>query len=298
MKYIILFFVLITSYTTAWAGDDDIYFGMVEDVPGVYYGEGNNTKVRVLFSYKAKKWQAYKSDCEDSDCLSNITNSYPKEVTWFIGLDGRQVGKVTAKTPKKFEFYSHIGHQTIAEGDAPTIGKASNEFSGFSGKVVHRPLVAVSKPYFQDPQKWKRHQATPELTKQALAIVRKHAPALCKAGKEETSPLIPLHLTQAHLNIRSHKSTDGRLLLMVSINDAYYCDGGAGDGLYDPQMFAIDSAGKTHYLGSGLKLVDAGDYDGDGVSELVMSLSRYNRGGYVLFSNLFVEVARFEFSYH
>lgn len=298
MKYIVILFVLLASTPAAWAGDDEIFFGMVEDVPGVYYGEGHSTKVRVLFSYKAKKWKAYKSDCGDSDCLSNVTNTYPKEVTWFIGLDGRQVGKVTAKTPKKFEFYAHIGHQNIVEGKAPVIGKATNEFSGFAGDMVHRPLVAVSKPDFQDPQRWKRYQPTPELAKQTLQIMRKHAPAFCKEGKNETSPLIPYRLEQGDLNIRSHKSTDGSLLLTVSVKDAYYCEGGAGNGWYDVQTFAIDAAGGAHYLGPGLILVDAGDYDGDGASEIVMSLSRYNRGGYVLFSSAFVEEARFEFSYH
>ena len=63
-------------------------------------------------------------------------------------------------------------------------------------------------------------------------------------------------------------------------------------------MFAIGADGETRYLGPGLILVDAGDYDGNGTSELVMSLSRYNRGGYVLFSNTFIEEARFEFGYH
>lgn len=297
MRLVVLFSLAILSAAVR-AADDAILLGMVEDVPGVYSGESHSTKVRVLFSYKAKKWRAYKSDCEDSECLTNITSSYPKEVTWFVGLDGRQVGKVTAKTPKKFEFYAHIGHQNIVEGKAPVIGKATNEFSGFAGGLVHRPLVAVSKPNFHDPQRWKRYQPTPELAKQTLQIMRKHAPAFCKAGKNETSPLIPFSLEQGDLYIRSHKSADGSLLLTVSVKDAYYCEGGAGDGWYDVQTFAIDAAGGAHYLGPGLILVDAGDYNGDGASEIVMSLSRYNRGGYVLFSSVFVEEARFEFSYH
>jgi len=45
-------------------------------------------------------------------------------------------------------------------------------------------------------------------------------------------------------------------------------------------------------------LVDAGDYDNDGKSEIVFSISRYNRGGYELFYDDFKGHTVFEFSYH
>lgn len=50
----------------------------------------------------------------------------------------------------------------------------------------------------------------------------------------------------------------------------------------------------------GLMLLDAGDYDEDGHSELVFALSLYNRGGCVLFSDVaqdkFVTDARIKVS--
>jgi len=45
-------------------------------------------------------------------------------------------------------------------------------------------------------------------------------------------------------------------------------------------------------------LVDAGDYDSDGKSELVFSIDGYNRGGYKLFYDDFSRFATFEFGYH
>jgi hypothetical protein len=45
-------------------------------------------------------------------------------------------------------------------------------------------------------------------------------------------------------------------------------------------------------------LVDAGDYDNDGKSELVFSIDRYNRGGYELFYDDFKKRTIFEFGYH
>ena len=51
-------------------------------------------------------------------------------------------------------------------------------------------------------------------------------------------------------------------------------------------------------LGNGMWLVDAGDYDNDGKSELVFSIDRYNQGGYELFYADFKKHATFEFGYH
>lgn len=298
MRHIACLCILITLYAVAWAGDDVIFLGMVQDVPGVYAGESHSTKVRVLFFHQGNHWQAFKSNCENSECLIIVTKDFPVEVTWYVGFDGRQVGKVTAQTPKEFNFYAHIGLQDIIKGSAPVIGKASEEFSGFGGESVHRPLVAVSKPNFHDPQGWKRYPVTPALIKLARQVMRKSAPNLCKEGPSDIQPLIPFHYGGRDLEVSAHKSANGSLLLTISVNNAYNCKGGDGDGGYDSQMFAIGSAGDVKYLGPGLILVDAGDYDGDGSSELVMSLSRYNRGGYVLFSSTFVEEARFEFGYH
>jgi len=284
----------------SWAGDDDVVFlGAVEDVPGVYAGEGHSTKVRVLFSHRGNHWQAFRSECDSPICLADVASSFPKEIKWNIGLDGHQVGTVTARTPDQFHFYAHVGLQDIIAGKAPVVGKASEEFSGFGGEPVHRPLVAESKPNFRDPEGWKRAKITPKIVSKALNVMRLKAPGVCKEGKSETQPLIPFHYDKNDLEIRAHKSANGRLLVTVSVKNAYYCEyDGAGDGAYDSQMFVINPDGTSRHLGPGLILVDAGDYDNNGDSELLMSLSLYNRGGYVLFSDAFVEEARFEFGYH
>ena len=45
-------------------------------------------------------------------------------------------------------------------------------------------------------------------------------------------------------------------------------------------------------------LVDAGDYDNDGKSEVLFSIAGYDRGGYELFYDDFQKHASFEFGYH
>ena len=51
-------------------------------------------------------------------------------------------------------------------------------------------------------------------------------------------------------------------------------------------------------MDSHMWLVDAGDYDGDGKSELVFAINDYNRCGYRLFYEDFGPRAVFVFRYH
>ncbi len=41
----------------------------------------------------------------------------------------------------------------------------------------------------------------------------------------------------------------------------------------------------ARYLGSNLELVDAGDFDGDGTSEVLFRYSAYDEDGYTLFTD-------------
>ena len=45
-------------------------------------------------------------------------------------------------------------------------------------------------------------------------------------------------------------------------------------------------------------LVDAGDYDNDGSSELIFSIDDYDLGGYKIFYDKFEKHTAFEFGYH
>lgn len=60
------------------------------------------------------------------------------------------------------------------------------------------------------------------------------------------------------------------------------CDG-RPDEAFTSQWFVITPEQQVRFLGSDMWLVDAGDYDHDGKSELVFSIDGDNRGGYKLF---------------
>src|SRR3984893_6004181 len=133
-----------------------VVLGVLEDVPGKYVGEPDSRRVRVVFEKSGDKWRPFRSNCPTQDCLKTIASEYPGEVAWTIAFDGKNLGKVTGRTPKVFDFYSEVGLQDITSiGPVPTVGKKSAEYGGFHGDPVVRPLIANSQPYFKDPEAWK-----------------------------------------------------------------------------------------------------------------------------------------------
>src|SRR5213593_414173 len=91
---------LICPSTSIGGPPQKIISGVLEDVPGHYAGQANFRGVRVLFQKNGNDWQPFRSQCPDQDCLRTITSEYPAQVTWTISFDGRDLGQVSARTPK------------------------------------------------------------------------------------------------------------------------------------------------------------------------------------------------------
>lgn len=275
--------------------------GVLEDVPGVYVGEPNVRRVRIVFQKSGRDWSAFRSDCRDEACLKAIASEFPHVVTWNVGFDGRALGQVTGRTPGEFKLYADVGQQEITSGGPiPTIGKRSPEFD-YTEAPVYRPLIANSQPYVRDPEAWKPSKPSPELIRLFRQQFRRTFPKLCRSSEDDTKSE-PFSYRDENVEIvRTYASSKGWTIARLRLIDATDCndveEGFAGFQIDDP-WFALDPQGGFHYLGSGMWLVDAGDYDNDGRSELVFSIDRENRGGYELFYDDFQKHVAFEFSYH
>ena len=273
--------------------------GVLEDVPGTYYGEPSARRVRVVFQKNGPAWKAFPSVCSDQDCLKTIASEYPPQVTWTIAFDGRQLGKVTARTPKDFQFYSHVGLQEIiGGGPVPRIAKKSEEYGGFLGAAVYRPLVANSRPYFRDPESWKPAQLPAEAVRLLRQEFRRQFPRVCKESSEGETKLEPfLYRDDEVAVVKAYASKKGWAIAELHLEEGAECDSEeAGFGL--DAWFVADPQRLARFLDQGIRLLDTGDYDNDGQSELVFSIDRYNRGGYELFYDNFRKRAVFEFFYH
>ncbi len=288
------------SVSPAKASGQTIVLGVLEDVPGVYAGEPNSPAVRVVFQKNGPGWQPFPSDCRNQDCLKTISSQYPREVAWTITFAGLSLGRVRGRTPKEFKFYSHIGLQEIVDaGSVPTIGKRSAEFGGFAEASVHRPLVANSQAYFSDPETWKPSVLPADLIGFLREQFRRRFPKFCKASNHDGGKLEPFPYRDEDVKVvKAYTSRKGWTVARLRLEEAIDCDDVEAGFEIGDRWFAVDPQKTAQYLGEGMWLVDAGDYDNDGKSEVVFSIDRYNRGGYELFWDDFKGHATFEFSYH
>jgi hypothetical protein len=290
--------VLILIALSACASEPTIMLGVLEEIPGGFAGESQHRAVRVSFQKKGREWQPFPSDCPDQVCLKTIASEYPPTATWTIAFSGRSLGQITAATPKDFEYYSGVGLQTIAsKGLIPSIGKKSADFSGFLATPVLRPLIAASQPYFKDPDSWKPAQPSPELAASLRVAFRKKFPKVSNCTSRDVDTPTPWLYRDADIKLnKAYSSNKGWFTVQIQLT-GNRCEGPTDDPFIG-QWFAVTSGGDPLFLGAGLWLVDAGDYDNDGKSELVFAIDRYNQGGYELFYDDFKSHAVFQFNYH
>jgi hypothetical protein len=221
-------------------------------------------------------------------------------VNWTIAFDGRDLGRVKARTPADFRFYSQVGIEEITYfGAIPTVGKRAREYGGFTGDPVYRPLVAVSSPNFKDPDEWKHAQLSQQQIDTARLLFRSKFPIASNCKNPDENKLKAWNYLDGDIKIQSaYSSSNGWSLIELALT-GYACDGPTDDdGPFDGQWYATAPSGKIRFLGSNMWLVDAGDYDGDGKSEVLFAVDGYDLGGYRLFYRDFSRSSEFLFSYH
>ena len=217
---------------------------------------------------------------------------------WTIAFDGRNVGQLTTSKPDKFDFYSYIGQEKIRGTEPiPAIGKPSQQFSGWIGQPVLHPLMAVSRPNYRDPEQWKPAQLAPELVKLVRSEFRQKFPKVSNCDNPDANNEKPWPYQDDNIKVvKTYSSNTGWAAVRVEL-EPYRCDGPADDAFVD-QWFSISPERQIRFLDTAMWLVDAGDYDSYGTSEIVFSLDDYDRGGYRLFYDHFKKEVVFEFIYH
>jgi len=292
---------LLVGYASANVFGQETVLGILEDNPGHYLGEANDRTVRVVFKKTGGDWEAFRSECGNQDCLKTIAADFPDHMTWTIGFDGKMLGTVATRAQEKFEWYSSIGQENIASnGPVPTIGQRLEEFGGWAGRPVYRPLVANSLPYFKDPESWKRTEPSAAVLGLLRGQFRNKFPQVTNCDNPDENRAKPWSYRDEDIKIfRAYSARSGWLVVSLHL-DENRCDG-PWEGPADPfstQWFALSPNREVSFLDQGMWLVDAGDYDNDGKSELVFTIGRYDRGGYEIFYDDFKKHASFEYSYH
>jgi len=229
------------------------------------------------------------------------TRSLPVHMRWTIAFDGRNLGQVESQAGSDADLSTSQTIVTPASA-IPSVGSPSQVFGGVLGTPetkFRRPLVAVSKPYFRDPDGWKRTKLPDEISRLVRRTFRtEHAQVdRCKNEKiVERNWKYPDSALSFPVAYASNKHS---FLVETSLNAGecgYVSD--PDDPLSGPWFFVSPSGG-VRRIGSFMTLLDAGDYDNDGSSEVVFFLSQgENTDGFVLYDAGFQMPVMFTWHYH
>jgi hypothetical protein len=287
-----------------------IYVGVLEDAreemvnwkPGV----ASQRLIRPAFEKNCSGWHEVTS------------KSIPPDMTWTVAFDGRNIGRVkgqaepTDHNAKDTSFGSStdrsIGYLTLVQrivtpiNAIPSVGSPSELYApmGVGPTKGRRPLVVVSAPNFSDPDGWKHIPQPPaEIAALVRAAFRREFPHVVRCKEEEIVQrdwkFPDLRLTFPAVYV----SNENTFLVETSLNagDCGYVDD-PNDPLSNPWFF-VSVNGHIRRIGSFMSLLDAGDYDNDGKSELIFMVNQpEDTDGFVLFDANLRKQGILLWSYH
>jgi len=260
--------------------------------------KGEAPAARPLFAKTSEGWVSIDTPEKGAGYQLN-------EIHWTIAFDGRDFGHITSVAPKKDVTYpwafSRDYRQSIKSNEKmKLVLNRKQEFGGWCNIPKYRPMVLVSQPNFKDPDKWKPFKpdsgAEHSIFEAFKKAVDRHE--LCNLREGVTAPP-HMKFDRALANIRfykSYKSGSGKKLIQVSMMLPYAdCWENTGER-EERAWFFIDR--EPVYLGTSMELLDAGDYDNDGHSEIIFWHSGYNEDGYMIVSVNPYKVSKFFWNYH
>lgn len=267
------------------AGPTDVLtLGVAEEFSTGDWGSPVAPQIRVAFRRVGKGWEAPPWDAAESTPMS-----------WTVCFDGRVLGKVETQSGA-FERYSQRGaHVPLAGQSIPFPGRRTKEFASWMGAEAHHPLAVTTSGLCGDPDRWHPEAPVAKVRRQLVdAFIGIAGPERCEGTRQ-----VPWKPKDEDVEVlKVYVSRGGERLGIVRARPPKdLCDGPAGEDALS-QLFRIDRQGKTTRLGESLTVVDAGDYDGDGRSELLARYARYNDDGYTLFFDGFSKQVSFGWHYH
>ena len=250
--------------------------------------------VRPLFAKSHGNWIAL-STAEASRVVDL------RSISWTVAFDGRSLGSVHTDDPgftSRYEWTYPRDRRLTVRNDPrpPTIANRKRAFAGWCSSPPTRPLVLVTTGNVKDPDVWKPFTPEASVRERLFLDFKKLAGRAVRCPKDPVKA-VPFKYTAMNIVVGTgYRDRIGRELIALHLDDRLNeCDGPSGEE-WATQWFLL--ADGVHPLGSNLELVDAGDYDADGKSEVLFWYSGYNKDGYTLFYNDFNRHVDFRWGYH
>ena len=288
---------------TPSSADEKVFVGILDDArEEIWHGKTGVIEQRVVMPVFEKSNSEWKS----------VTHFRLHEVTWTVAFDGKNLGQVESQASSDEADQINSGGARAKQiiltpiDKVPVIGKPSREFTGVSSlfglENVRRPLVVISKPYYRDPDGWKRTQLREEAARLVRDAFRRQYPHVVRCKDEEIVER-DWKFPNSSLSIRAAYASNKDSFLVAVNLDAGDCGwGGRPDEPTDSfvfQWFLVSPDRSVRRIGGFEILLDAGDYDNDGRSELVFFSTRSESSdAYDLLYGDFQKKVELEVGYH
>jgi hypothetical protein len=258
----VLILAICSSFVRA---QQPVLLGVMEDMPGRSARAGRTSAVQVMFQSVDGAWRPYQDESPAP------LPGEQKITSWNVTFEGHGLGQVRSRVANDSDPDETLGKQVVlGRGYLPELAAPRLENASLTAMPKRRPLVVNSKPFVKDPDAWKPAELAPN-----VALLVNQAFEQQYPGKQcELAPAIR----------ETYAANNEWYLVEIS---AAGCTNADGERLAGNQWFIVNPMLEAEFLGQGLWLVDAGDYDNDGVSELVFGIDRRGRAGYELFYDAF-----------
>jgi hypothetical protein len=257
------------------ATDDVVYVGILDDArEEIWQGKTGQIERRLVmpaFEKRSSEWRT-------------VTSFLPRQVKWTVAFDGKNLGEVESQASTvegnadqiNSEFSRAKQSILTPAANVPTVGKPSQKFTGISSlfglTTVRRPLVVVSKSYFEDPDHWKRTRLPEEIARLVREGFRRQFPHVHRCKQEQIIERDWRFPDSALVLAAVFGSNKNSFLVAVTLNAGDCGWGGRPDEPTDPfvqQWFFVAQDRSVRRIGGFDELLDAGDYDNQGSSELI-----------------------------
>jgi len=143
-------------------------------------------------------------------------------------------------------------------------------------------LVLVNGPNFRDPDLWKPFTPSDTILRTLFAPLRRAADSVYFCPTDPEKPVLFEYTWRDLRIIAGYRNRAGRSLIAVELDPrAWTCDA-MRDSDWDVHWFLLED--QPLLLGVSLELLDAGDYDADGKSEVLFWHANDEDEGYTLFT--------------
>ncbi len=218
------------------AKKDSVYVGILDDareeLRNWKAGVAEHRIIMPLFEKDESGWKTIRSFA-------------PTQVKWTIAFDGKNLGLVESQSnadgDQLTSEYSRAKQAILTpSAEIPSVGDPSTKFAGvFSpgpGKF-RRPLVAVSRPYFKDPENWKRKTLPDDILQLVRKGFRTQFPHVGRCRDEEIAEKEWKYPDSAIKLVTAYGSSKNSFLVSVHLNAGECGWGGHPD---DPLHTFVD----------------------------------------------------------